>query len=161
MLETTRKRPRLPRAAKGLIGRINGKTALRTAAVWLLQGGAALALTGSRLLGDLSPYSAACCAAGLACGWSPLPMALGCAMFGLLNGWDARAVSALVGVALIGAFEWAARRLLKEKLSALRDGVACLEAFAGVLLPGLFMAGGIPYNDITAFLSATVAALIL
>ena len=160
MLETTRKRPRLPRTAKGLIGRINGKTALRTAAVWLLQGGAALALTGSRLLGDLSPFSAACCAAGLACGWSPLPMALGCAMFGLLNGWDARAVSALVGVALIGAFEWTARRLLKEKLSALRDGVACLEAFAGVLLPGIFMAGGIPYNDITAFLSATVAALL-
>ncbi|MBO4299595.1 MAG: hypothetical protein J5998_12450, partial [Clostridia bacterium] len=157
MTETARKK-----AFPDFRTRLKGRAARRVRAgvAWILQGAVMTALTGSRLLGDLSPFSVACFAAGLAAGWRPLPMALGCALYGVLSGWSAQAVSALTGCALAGAFELLVRRLPVLRLAAARDGITALEAGAAALLPGLFMAGGVPYNMMTALLSSCAAALL-
>ena len=118
------------------------------------------ALTGSRMMGDIPPFAAACFAAGLACGWPPVPMALGCALYGALTGWSASFLAALAGCAVCLAVETLLRRMEKARLAALRDALTGLEAFAAALLPGLALAGGLPYNYMTALLSSFAAALL-
>ena len=117
-------------------------------------------LTGSRMLGDLSPFSAALCAAGLAQGWPVAPMAAGCALYGLLAGWPPQAPAALAGCAVALAAERLLRRAAGTRLHALRDGLTGLSACAAVLLPGLILSRGLPYNLVTTALSASVAALL-
>ena len=127
---------------------------------WFFQAAVMAALTGTRMMGDISPFAAACFAAALACGWPPLPMALGCALYGALSGWSAPSLAALGGCAVCLAGEALIRRLEKARLAALRDALTGLEAFAAALLPGLVLAGGLPYNYMTALLSSFAAALL-
>ena len=155
MMGTEGKRTAKRRAALRL--RLPGP---RRWAAWALQGALMAALTGSRLLGDLSPFSAALCAAGLARSWSVVAMSAGCGVFGLLAGWPTQALAALAGCAVAAVAEGVARRVAGPRLNALRDGLTGLTACAAVLLPGLILSHGLRFNLMAAALSACLAALL-
>jgi|GEM_PF-873134 len=158
MIETIREK-----AARGVTARMREMASarnLRRLARWAGQAAALMALTGSRTLGDLSPFAMACFAAGLAADWSPAAMAAGCALYGWLARWPVQAVTALAGCAVALAGKRLETRLRRDRPAMPREVSAGFEAGAAVLLPGLAASGGLPYNILAAALSAAVAALL-
>jgi len=133
---------------------------LRAWAGWAGQAALMTALTGSRMSCSVPPFAVACFAAGRGCGWPPLPMLLGCALHGLLSGQTVQAAAALLGCAVALALNAVARGLIKKEAPGQRDALIALGAGVGALLPGFALAGGIPYNYVTALLAAAVSALL-
>ncbi len=122
-------------------------------------------LSRARLLGELSPFAPACLSAGLVNGWSAWAMLVGCAAGSLSSGTEAPDLLPLIccaiGLALHGLLRLLRRQLPQSSfLHGSGDFLSAAVSGLSMLIPGLCVSGGIPYNLMTASLSAVVSALI-
>lgn len=131
----------------------------------MLEKGALLALMtilcSSRLLGELAPFAAAFFAAALAEGASPLALIIGCLVHVLLTCANMASLVTLAGCLMIALLHRPLTRLIKpHRKRGLREITVALSAALGVLIPGLAVSGGLPFNLLTSSLSAAIAALL-
>lgn len=123
-------------------------------------------MTRAPLLNDISPFSAACFAAGLFAGWPPVTMLLGVIVGCRYEVLSYEALLPLLGAMIIYAGSLLLRLLPADKqpkssegesLFRSQDALAAALAGIGGLLPGLILSHGLPYNMLMALLSGIVA----
>jgi len=126
------------------------------AAEWCAQGAAMYLMTRARLLGELSPFAPACMAAGMTGGWNAGAMLMGCALGAAGGETD---FLPLISCAAVCAVMLIVRLIGRKtsRIGEMRDFLCGAAAGVGALLPGLILSGGIPYNILTAALSAAVS----
>lgn len=137
------------------------KGSIKRGLMLLIQAAILAVLCSSRLMSDLSPFATACFAAALDTGWSPWAMLCGCLIHVLAARASLSSLATLLGCALIAAAYRPSLLLIKRRRqNGLHEYLqACLAAL-GTLLPGLVFSHALPFNLLTACLSAAIAALL-
>lgn len=138
---------------------------LKRALTYGLQAALMAVLCSSRLMSELSPFACACFAAALDAGWPCWFMLGGCLVHALIARGSLASLAALLGCALIAALHHPASLLIKRLMkrrsqTGLTECTQSALATLGTLLPGLIFSHALPFNVLTACLSAAIAALL-
>ena len=116
----------------------------------------------SSLFGELNPFAPAVMAAALANGFSGWALLAGCALGIFPAGISELTLLPLFSCLMVFAAHFTLRLLHPSfpALNEMNDFLTGMNAACSLLIPALCLSGGIPYNLITAALSAMIAGLL-